>query len=522
MTEPATPPTMRSVSGFGAIPPDVLPFKAASCVFDLCQFQSYISIKDQMLRAHMIAAWLHSSGVLGHGVDRVLVVGGGVAGVCAAALIAEYGATTSGSVEVTLVDERSDLFSAQEACDTRYVSLTQFDWPAAHYDVHAWPNANDIFQANVTSGKTSFRLTVPQRPTRASDLVKQWRQDFAAWNGTTPVKVQWKPRTTAKLPLTPPTHAPATVRMTSEASALESHHEFDLVIMAGGFSRETIPKIAGVKIGKEFWEHDEYANPAANHAGKDFAIVGNGDGALQDFLRLLCHPHVKSASAIVDHIRSQFLLPAHVVAPWLSAYSHHGASPLFPTQGQVVATNIPQQEAWLRLLSDLADIDRQSALAAPWDSHSTRGMDDLQADVELVVRRFASNHAGFLVPAIDSVLRQPADALGSITLIARNESPTKCYMLNRFLFTLIKWRLTSGPATRPLPRCAFIQESVDVSQLSARGGRYHLSLSEPVHFDELIWRVGIGPARPVSMVDGLRVAIGRHALPFYPPDRFRR
>jgi hypothetical protein len=516
MTVIPPPPTTLAPFGFGAIPPSVLSLKAAGCVFDLCQFQSYISIKDQMIRAHLISEWLASTGVLGAGVNHVLVVGAGVAGVCTGVLIAEYGLKAKGAVKVTLVDGRNDLFTAQETCDSRFVSLTQYDWPGAHYNSHAWPNAGDIFQAHIASG-TSFRLTVPASPTRASDLVKQWRDDFAAWHTTMTTKLIWRPNTIAVLPSVLPSCPPVRMSMSTANTATQWNEYFDLVIVASGFAQETVPKIGGVNIAKAFWEHDDYADPGVSHAGKDFAIVGNGDGALQDFLRLVCDPRLKSVSAIVDRIEARFLSPANAPTPWVPP--SYGAR--FPAPVVTAPTSASPGKTWLRMLRYLADIDRQATLVAPWDSDNRRGMADLQADVEWIVHRFASTHAATLVPAIDAVLRSPADALGSITLVAPNPFPSKCYMLNRFLFTLIKWRLTHGPAAAGHPRFTSVQEKVDASQLSRVRGRYRLPLTNPLQVDEVVWRVGIGRDKPVSLVEGLRVAIGKHALPFYPPNRFR-
>jgi hypothetical protein len=85
---------------------------------------------------------------------------------------------------------------------------------------------------------------------------------------------------------------------------LQSTANFDLVIFATGFNREKIPAISpGGQITPFFWQNDDYANPNVSHAGKDFAIVGIGDGALQDFLRLVCDPMFLCASDIVDTIK---------------------------------------------------------------------------------------------------------------------------------------------------------------------------------------------------------------------------
>jgi hypothetical protein len=492
-----------------------LSLKAASCVFDLCRFQNYISIKDQMIRAHLISEWLATSGVLGKDVNDILVIGAGVAGVCTAALLAEYGLRAEGRVEVTLVDKQNDLFTAQETCDSRFVSLTQYDWPAAHYRSHAWPGAGDVFQAEITPG--TFRLTVPTKPTPASDLVKRWRDEFAAWHAATPSLV-WRWNTEAVLPPKMPSRRPVTITMKTGTST--SNEKFDLVIVARGFAQANIPRINGSKLrAKAFWEHDDYADSTGRYAGKDFAIVGYGDGALQDFLRLVCDPHLNSASEIVDRIERTFLSLASAPTQW--AAPSHGL-PHFKVVVATVPTSLSPREEWLRMLRDLADIDRQTALATPWDTNNRRGANDLQNDVEWIVDRFASTHAAALVPAIDATLRSPADALASITLVAPDPFPSKCYMLNRFLFTLIRWRLQYGPAHSGHPRFTSVADKVNSSALSRIGARYRISLKSSIDVDEIVWRAGVRRRKPASLVQGLRIGIGTHALPFYPPDRFRK
>ena len=95
-------------------------------------------------------------------------------------------------------------------------------------------------------------------------------------------------------------------------------------------------------------------------------------------------------------------------------------------------------------------------------------------------------------------------------------------MLNRFLFALIVWRLEHAAPALGLPHLDYVQAKVDpATQLSYVAGQFQIMLPNPRTFHHVVWRVGVGGKKPVSLVDGLRVAIGKHALPFYPPDRFQ-
>jgi hypothetical protein len=511
----SVPPTNLVHYGLG-IPSAVLPLKAAVCVFDICQHQSYISIKDQMIRARLLAEWLYTTHLLGDPIKRVLVVGGGVAGVCTALLLTEYGMRATGPVDVTLVDQQDELFSAQAACSTRFVSLTQYDWPAKHFDTHELPSTQAIFHQSLLPGGSFFRLTVPSQPTRASNLVTQWRADFRSWDLKMHGKLRRYRNTGAALPNPPSAQAPLTVLFEEKNSARQWSEDFDLIVFATGFNLEQIPDIVGFgRVSPFFWEDDDYADPNVSHGNEDFAIVGMGDGALQDFLRLTCDPSLRCAADIIDKIKLQFV--TGFVAAQAVTYSMPGPVKIVPPMAHPFA-----QEAWLELQRQLADIDRQATLGGPWDSYATRGMFDLDADVLRVVHVFTARYRTILEPAIDAVLRRPPYALNSITLIAPDPWPSKCYMLNRFLFALIVGRLKHAAPALGLPHVDYVQAKVDpATQLSYVAGQFQIMLPNPRTFHHVVWRVGVGGKKPVSLVDGLRVAIGKHALPFYPPDRFQ-
>jgi hypothetical protein len=306
-----------------------------------------------------------------------------------------------------------------------------------------------------------------------------------------------------------------------QGSSTPSPKEFDLVIFASGFNREHIPEVSGHKVTPDFWNPDDYTNPLVNYGGKDFAIVGMGDGALQDFLRLVCHTSFQCMSAILDKIKSSFVVGYVAAHTKVVVQPSRGFSPA-GIAAKAPPTSVAEQ-IWLELERDLADIDRQHVLATPWDSRNNRGMADLHGDVLEVIKTFTARHAKILELAIDGVLRQSPIALNSIALIAPDPWPSKCYMLNRFLSALIMWRLQRPSVPLGLPRIESFQEKVNPSSITATvGGKYRIALKSKVRdFDRVVWRTGIGVATPTSWVDGLRVAIGKHPLPFYPPDRFR-
>ena len=51
-----------------------LPLKAGPNHFDICRGQSYVSIKDQVIRARTLVRWLIDTGVVSNHTQRILVV----------------------------------------------------------------------------------------------------------------------------------------------------------------------------------------------------------------------------------------------------------------------------------------------------------------------------------------------------------------------------------------------------------------------------------------------------------------
>src|SRR5207249_379460 len=97
--------------------------------------QAFISLRDQAVRVRMLLRSMKDENLfmpMPGLVQNVLVVGAGYAGVNAAMWLVSAG------IPATLV-ERGVPFGMQAGCDSRYLSLTQYDWPAAHHGIHTYP-----------------------------------------------------------------------------------------------------------------------------------------------------------------------------------------------------------------------------------------------------------------------------------------------------------------------------------------------------------------------------------------------
>jgi hypothetical protein len=331
--------------------------------------------------------------------------------------------------------------------------------------------------------------------------------------------MDWRPETTATV--LPPPNDGDPVRAHFVDKNGTKTEDFELVVFAAGFNLETmIDAPSGKKISPYFWEDDDYADPTVNQAGKDFAIVGMGDGALQDFLRLVFDPGLRCAHDILTRIRLDFVRRVNAALT-----ARKGVASISPRGlGGPLTAGTPLhgfgEKVWRQLEHAISDIDRQTTLASPWDSYSGRGLSDLHADVTHVVDQAGTAFPSELAAAVDTAIRKPA--LKSITFFAPAPSPSKCYMLNRFLYTLIRWRVSRANSATTL-RIGFVPGRLGQSNVTYVPGKYRISL--PVigsqDFDRVVWRVGPGTQQPTSLVEGLRVAVAKHALPYYPPDRFR-
>lgn len=118
---------------------------------------SPLSIRDQMFRAAVAVDRAVEHSLIGK--DRpLLIVGGGAAGAAGAARALRY------DVPTVLVEAHPYLFYRQDRCATRWVSPTQYDWPAPHADKDSYP-WEKVSRPNVE---------LPWSSGSGEDLATQW------------------------------------------------------------------------------------------------------------------------------------------------------------------------------------------------------------------------------------------------------------------------------------------------------------------------------------------------------------
>lgn len=475
--------------------------KAAPLHFDICQDQTYISIKDQVVKARVLTQWLQSSGFLAQnrGTLEILIIGAGVAGVTAACDLASAGS----HVKVTLIDSKKHTFSAQANCKTRWVSVTQYDWPSVHAHMHEFPTSDwDVFDFAATATAKTFPVNTLGKPERASDLAARWQGQFAPYisDGKS---IDYKSR--CEMIGKPTVNGRMVNVRIKDSSGTVSPLSFHLVISAVGFGQESIPLDpynTNERISSYFWEDDDLEQPGAV-TDQTVGIVGLGDGALQDFIRVSCDPKYKTALCVYDAIGKAIEVELKQKPHW----NNH---------------LVKYMALWDDLRQQLQTVDRQAALAVPWAAQPHDVWHAADRDCEKLVNAFVHAHSGFVSLALDSVLRDAATRPKRIVFISEYDAPGKVYMLNRFLYHLIK--RCSKSDSRPADAIEIEHEKLaaanPVCAPGGRGNQYQIP-NCVVYFDRLIWRAGPKKIKASAVFyKTLRSAIGTTAMPYFPVCRF--
>ena len=235
-------------------------------------FAKYATIYAQQVRALNLVAALVRGGRLS-GRSRVAVVGGGIAGMTAAAAAAVAGA---GSVSV--FEREPSLMRLQRNCEKRFVHPHIYDWPS--------PRAMD---------NNAGLPIMNWEANTAAHVVGQLEQ---AWDET-------KLRVGARL--NKPVCGITEIELlsgdgpTSTLSIDQTRHQFDVLILAVGFGVESPAH------GFSYWSDDDLGAPEHERKGQRWLVSGIGDGALTDLMRLCIRDfqHAKVLAAVDETTRNQ-------------------------------------------------------------------------------------------------------------------------------------------------------------------------------------------------------------------------
>jgi hypothetical protein len=230
-----------------------------------------ISLRDQMLRGVVLVERLIGSHCIGP--HRPLaVVGAGAGGVTAALTAARHG------VHALLLDRERAPFRTQRLARSRVVNPTQYDWPHAHCVAGTLPWGRH------------GRLPLPF-PTRRADLLAVlWQQTLRNALRARPGQPEIRYRTRLANIALVRTGMPPHAEMLGLTFTTGPKLLAGALIDATGFGQENCRVVDATTQhlyyeGQPFWGPDSFG---ALDPRKDRVLIsGGGDGALQDFLRIV-------------------------------------------------------------------------------------------------------------------------------------------------------------------------------------------------------------------------------------------
>jgi hypothetical protein len=382
----------------------LLAYKVKPRVFDISTGLRQISIRDQIIRGYLLIRDLVDGGQLAAG-DEILVVGAGVAGVSVAMAASDRG------IRVLLVDAADAPLSLQKGVTTRFVGPHLYEWPLSLHDNQWFPVRGGLLslwttrwnlprfnspspidadrfrtdcllgltQAMRTPGLITVGVLVQTGPLRAE--IRRAVKRAGARRGLGMLTLHATPW--------PPAGGPTT---------LHCSPAFIVLAAGNGDERTQVTGASGSTLsGTKFWQADALL---AKHAGKQHApnalVVGGGDGALQDTLRLLC-----GTATPLDFLHA--VKPAHA--------------------------------AIRRAIGHLTDVEQQHRLCEIWNGEpaaQARELAALHAAVAHLARTVARRSG--VAAAVLQALRPD---VGRVTLAVREQHFGKAYLLNRFLVLLI-------------------------------------------------------------------------------------
>jgi FAD dependent oxidoreductase len=205
---------------------------------------------------------------------NIAIIGGGAAGITAAARAVEHGAN------VTLFEQNEGVLSTQYGCSHRWLHPTIYDWPFVNIDRED-PSSDARLEV--------MNWSATQADQFASNLADQW----GALVGDNAAKI--RAMIPAAVKFIAPTEQGYDIGYDVAGQAEQQRESFPLVILAVGFGLE--PK---GQSRNSYWEQD----PLGQMMRRDetVLIAGYGDGALTDLMRV-CLKEFEHEEVLAEIIR---------------------------------------------------------------------------------------------------------------------------------------------------------------------------------------------------------------------------
>jgi hypothetical protein len=244
-----------------------------------------VSIRDQMVRGLMVVDRLLETRVLATGDPRPLVVVGGGAGGATAAMRA-----FNRGIPVVLVERAAKPFVVQSMCVTRWVDPVMYDWPVDHYSKGQvdWPAPPTQTRFPLSWASDFADLLAVDWESRVNRLLPRTclRYDTDFWNAFASVEdvsLGKDPR--------------LVIELRSRGSPQSDFLPAAALIFAIGFGEERTwagrDDQRSDARGYPFWRADPLYDSARTPIGEGkpkILVSGSGDGALQDFIRVVAKP----------------------------------------------------------------------------------------------------------------------------------------------------------------------------------------------------------------------------------------
>lgn len=225
-------------------------------LFILGSRERRVTFYAQQVRALNLIYALMEGGRIEPG-DAIAVIGGGIAGVTAAA-----GAALKG-LDVTLLEKNSELLHLQTNCAKRWIHPRIYDWP----------------DTDALRDDTNDLGVLPWKAGLAQDVIRQIRGGWDALVADSRLKLHCE-MSIHSLKLTPDADG-WKLRWEPKLSS----KRFKVIILAVGFGLE---KGLSPIPAHSYWE-DDSLDQSEKHGARTYLISGVGDGGLTDVLRASLH-----------------------------------------------------------------------------------------------------------------------------------------------------------------------------------------------------------------------------------------
>lgn len=393
----------------------LLAFNVGSNQFDINRGLTYISMRDQVLRARTlvnaaVAASLFDQRPASPGVQAdapvdydVAVLGAGVGGMSVALAAIENGLRT------LVIDKSGRRFELLRSGTDRLVSTTVYDWPANHFAVHEFPDLPPITPRGM-AGK--FVLKFPARAQDANTLAQhlelQVRAMMRRKNGKLlrfAMQVELGESGTIGLVggrCVALYHPPGLPRLDG---SMPPQVRTRIVVYAIGFGTEKVMNTSKPDVNASFWGYgsltQDLARLAALPGPGKVNIQGGGDGGLQEALRFALGPRWQDLAAVAAEL-------------------DRCVSPAFP--------------AWESKLRDIMLAEDNAARAFMWGYSQDLVFESVDHVHQQVINALLKQAR----PVIDQWFAKVSRKQDlHITVYDKHVRSGRVYALNRFLFKLL-------------------------------------------------------------------------------------